>query len=251
MTFVDAIFYPTKILTPLVLPPTGLILLGIVALLLIKRWPRIARATLWFSSLTLLALSTPIVARGLLAALNAPSLDPNASKSAQAVMILGGGVMRATPEYGDTLSLHALARTRYGAKLAKERSLPILVTAGSVYGEGPAEAEVMAKVLSDDYGIAAKWVETRSRHTAENAHFSAEMLKADNVRKILLVTHDYHMRRALAHCEAAGLICYAAPVSTIGHVNDTWIQQLPNAGALQLSSLALHEVLGNIALRWR
>jgi hypothetical protein len=59
------------------------------------------------------------------------------------------------------------------------------------------------------------------------------------------------MRRALAHCEAAGLICYSAPVSVSSHQSDSWIQQLPGAGAFATSTLALHEFLGNLALRWR
>jgi uncharacterized SAM-binding protein YcdF (DUF218 family) len=205
---------------------------------------------LWFSFSCLFLLSLPIVARGLVALLDAPPLDVQGAKSAQAIVVLGGGIIRATPEYGDTLSSYSLARTRYGAKLAREFQLPILVTGGQVYGGQP-EAEVMAAVLANEYGIPARWVENRSRHTAENAVFSAELLKADKVRKVILVTDETHMRRALAHCEAAGLICYSAPVTIINGASDTWIQQLPGANSLAVSSLALHEFLGNLALKWR
>jgi uncharacterized SAM-binding protein YcdF (DUF218 family) len=99
--------------------------------------------------------------------------------------------------------------------------------------------------------VPARWVETRSRTTAENAQFSAELLKADKVHKVILVTSDTHMRRAMAHCEAAGLICYSAPVSVSGHASDSWIEQLPAASSLAVSTLALHEFLGNLALQWR
>ena len=250
MSFEDLIFYPTKVLTPLVLPPTGFVLLAIIALLLLNRWPRTARTTLWLSVLSLFAFSLPIVARGMVALLDAPPFDPKSGKQVQAIMILGGGLLRATPEYGDTLNSHSLARTRYGAKLAKQFILPILVTGGSVYGGTP-EGDLMAKVLTEEYGVTAKWIENRSRHTGENARFSAEILQKDHVRKVLLVTDELHMRRALAHCAAAGLICYPAPVSGGFDVSDSWIEQLPNSGALNTSSFALHELLGNIALRWR
>jgi uncharacterized SAM-binding protein YcdF (DUF218 family) len=109
----------------------------------------------------------------------------------------------------------------------------------------------MSAVLANEFGVVPRWVETKSRHTAENARFSAELFKVDKVRKVILVTDDTHMRRALAQCEAAGLICYSAPVSVSGHASDSWIEQLPNVGSLAGSTLALHEFLGNLALQWR
>jgi uncharacterized SAM-binding protein YcdF (DUF218 family) len=250
MNFVDAIFYPTKILAALVLPPVGLILLALLALILLKRWPRTARATLWVSILSLLFLSLPVVSHGLVAAVEGPPFDQKTAPTAQAVMILGGGLIRATPEYGDTPSTHSLVRARYGARLAKQYRLPILVTGGQVYGGTP-EAELMARSLADDFGVPVKWVETRSRHTAENARFSAALLKTDHIQRVLLVTEEFHMRRALAHCEAAGLICIPAPVSSESHASDSWIQQLPNPHSLAKSEQAIHEILGVMVLRWR
>ena len=249
MSFIDAIFYPSKVLVQLALPPTGFVLLALLALMLWRRWPRTAHTSLWLSVCGLLVFSLPVVSRGLVALLDAPPLERDAGKNAQAIVILGGGLMRATPEYGDTVSTHSLLRVRYGAKLAKQWKLPVLVAGGVVYGGEP-EAAVMAAVLNDEFGVAPKWIEGRSRHTGENLRFAAEMIKP-TVRRVLLVTDDFHMRRALAHCEAAGLICYSAPVTSSSRTTDSWIEQLPNAGALRQSSLALHELLGNIALRWR
>jgi uncharacterized SAM-binding protein YcdF (DUF218 family) len=246
----EFLFLTKKLIALLVLPPTSLLLLALLALILLNRWPRVARTALWLSIPSLVLLSLPVVSQGLTGLLDAPSLDAKNTKSAQAIMILGGGLLRGTPEYGDTLAAHSLARTRYGAKLAKELALPIIVTGGRVYGEGKSEAEVMAATLATEYGTKARWIETCSRDTAENAQFSAELLKGDKVNKVILVTDDIHMRRALAHCAAAGLICYAAPVSIGSHARDSWLQHIPNAGALNVSSLALHELLGNLALQW-
>jgi uncharacterized SAM-binding protein YcdF (DUF218 family) len=246
----EFLFLAKKLIALLVLPPTSLLLLALLALLLLNRWPRSARTALWLSIPSLVLLSLPVVSQSLTGLLDAPPLNTKGAKSAQAIMILGGGLLRDTPEYGDTLAPHSLARTRYGAKLAKEFSLPIIVTGGRVYGEGQSEAEVMANTLATEYSTPARWVETRSRDTAENALFSAALLKQDQVHKVILVTDDIHMRRALAHCAAAGLICYAAPVSIGSHASDSWLQQIPNAGALNASSLALHELLGNLALQW-
>jgi uncharacterized SAM-binding protein YcdF (DUF218 family) len=245
----DVLFLLTKLLTAVIMPPMSLLLLALLALMLIKRWPTISRITLWFSISLLFLFSLPIVSYGLVALLDAPPLDAKGAKAAQAIVILGGGLIRGTPEYGDTLSAPSLARTRYGAKLAKEFKLPILVTGGQVFGGQP-EGEVMAEILANEFGVPARWIEKRSRNTAENARFSAELLNADKIRTVILVTDNTHMRRALAHCEAAGLICYSAPVSITSHVSDSWIEQLPNAGAMKTSATALHELLGNLVLRW-
>jgi len=250
VNFVELIFYPTKAILPLLLPPTGFLLLAIGALLLAKRWPRVARCTVWFACLSLLLLSLPVVSDALLGALDAAPFDSQTAPQAQVVVILGGGLQRNTPEYGDTLSTHSLARVRYGAKLAKQFALPVLVTGGQVFG-GPAEAKVMAQVLQEEYGVSARWIEDRARHTAENARLSAQMLAPEHIDRVLLVTHDFHMRRALAHCSTTRLQCFPAPVSLVGHARDSWTEHLPNAGALRNSSLAIHEFLGNLAIRWR
>lgn len=247
----DALFYPGKVIAQLILPPTGFVLLALVAVFFLKRWPRAARTTLWASLGMLLILSLPATARGLMRLLDTPTLDLGAVRSqAKAIMVMGGGLTRATPEYGDTLSPASLRRVRYGAKLAKELDLPLLVTGGQVFGGTP-EAEVMADVLSSEFGVAPKWVENRSRNTVENARLSAEIFRREGVDAVVLVTDTAHMRRGLRHCRAEKLICIPAGVSVMGRASDSWIEQLPNAVALQNSSYALHELLGNLAATLR
>jgi len=247
----DALFYPGKVIMQLVLPPTGFVLLAMLALLFVRRWPRTAHIALWSSLGALLILSLPITARGLMGILAMPALNMNqAQGQAEAIMILGGGLTRATPEYGDTLNQYSLRRVRYGAKLAKEMQLPVLVTGGQVFGGTP-EAELMADVLSNEFGVPPRWIENRSRNTVENARFSAEMFRHDGINTAILVTDMPHMRRGLRHCTEEGLTCIAAPVSVMGYANDSWIEQLPNVGALQRSSYALQEMLGNLVAALR
>ena len=57
------------------------------------------------------------------------------ARSAQAIVILGGGVRRNAPEYGgDTVGRLTLDRVRYGAFVARATGLPVLVTGGVVRG---------------------------------------------------------------------------------------------------------------------
>lgn len=241
-------FFLKKLITQLILPPFNLLVLAMLGLVLVKRWPRIGRVLTWSSLLIIFLLATPAVAGFLIRSLNVPVSDPAANNSAQAIVILGGGLRLNTPEYGDTLGVYTLDRVRYGATLARKTQLPILLSGGVVFVP-PAEAPVMAKALSDEFGVTARWIESESRDSEDNLTMSAAILKAEHIDTVLLVTHDFHMRRALKHCRFAGLNCIPAPVSFSGRGSGgLWIGQLPSAGALQTSALALHEIFGNLAL---
>jgi uncharacterized SAM-binding protein YcdF (DUF218 family) len=245
-------FLLKKLITQLVLPPFNLLLLAIFGLLIARRWPRLGRTLTWTSLLLVLLLATPVVSHWLLQPLIAgPAFDAETGKTAQAIVILGGGLRTNTPEYGNTPTQFTLDRVRYGATLAKQTHLPVLVTGGAVFAPPP-EAEVMANVLQTEFNVPVRWIEKQSRDTEDNMIFSAAILKTENINRIILVTHDIHMRRALAHCANAGLVCIPAPVSFGGRGGDNpWFYELPNAGSLQTSAMALHEILGSIALSMR
>lgn len=236
-------FLLKKILTALVMPPTSLLLLALLGLLLFRRWPIVGKTFLWLAVVSLLVLSLPITEQGLNAMLAMPRFTEAQAKSAQAIVVLGGGMYRATPEYGDTPSQHSLARLRYGAMLAKRYQLPVLVTGGQVYGGQP-EADVMAAVLRNEFGVEVRWLERASKDTQDNLRFSASMLQPAHVDRVLLVTEDFHMMRAMEECLATSLHCYAAPVTTDSQVAGSWIEGLPQEEALERSEFALHELLG-------
>lgn len=246
----DILFFTKKLLSALVLPPTSLLLLSMLGLLLIRRRPRFGATLAWVGVLAILVLSLPITAAKLMnIASVAPPLDYGAAREAQAIVILGGG-RRHAPEYGgETVSEWTLERVRYGAKVARELGLPILVTGGVVYGEGTSEAALMSLALQTSFGTPPKWIEGRSRDTHENAVFSAEMLRSVGIDTVVLVTHDYHQRRSLAEFAATGIRAIPAPVTLAPDSRDrTFLEHLPNAGSLRLSALALHELLGYLVL---
>ena len=247
----DLFFLVKKVLTALILPPTGPLLMTIVGLALIGRWPRIGRVLAWSGAVLLLLLALPTTSKLLVTAVDIESgMRGNRAPSAQAIVILGGG-RRSAPEYGgETVSGATLERIRYGAKLAKELHLPVLVTGGAVF-QGTPEAQLMAQALRESFAVEVKWIENRSRDTHENAVFSSAVLRTAGIKTVLLVTHDLHERRGVAEFSTLGIEAIPAPVSTISHGQaeaDNWSQRLPNANALQLSSAALHEILGNLLI---
>jgi uncharacterized SAM-binding protein YcdF (DUF218 family) len=243
-------FYIQKVLGALVLPPACLILLIGIGLLMIRRWPRAGHATAWTAAIGLLLLSLPVTSAMLVrAATSVTPFSGHDATGAQAIVILGAG-RRYAPEYGgETVSQFALQRLRYGAKLARELHLPVLVTGGSVYGHGMPEAEMMAEALRSSFSTPVKWIESRSRNTHENATFSAQLLRESGIDTVILVTHDVHQRRSMAEFSAVGIKTIPASITLRpGTSGRTFPEHLPNAHSLMLSSLALHELIGYLVL---
>ena len=240
------LFLLKKTLTALVLPPAGLLVVAAIGLALQGSWPRMGRSLAWAGVLLLTTLSLPVVSQALLRALdNDPAIDLAQSPGAQAIVILGGGVRRAAPEYGgDTLGRLTLERVRYGALLARKTGLPVLVTGGVVYGGIP-EAVLMKQALENEFGIPVKWREAKSRNTRENAVNSAAILLAADIHRVILVAHGFDMRRAKAEFAAAGLKVIAAPIGMPSASYDSPLELLPSAAALQGSYYALYELLAN------
>ena len=130
--------------------------------------------------------------------------------------------------------------------------IAVLVSGGTLTpGRIPLDL-LMADMLDRDYGIKAKWFESRSTNTAENAIFSAQMLKRQGIGRVLLVTHAWHMKRARAAFLANGMSVIAAPTAFYGsgRVNLPF-DLLPNTTALRMSAYAIHENIGIVWYRLR
>ena len=195
--------------------------------------------------LALVLLSLPAVAWLLVRTLyDGPVFDVADARTSQAVVILGGGTRRAPEFGGDTLNRLTLERVRYGARVARLTGLPVLVSGGSTYGATP-EAGLMRDALRDEFGIEARWVEDASLTTAENAARAADILRANGIGRVVLVTHSFDVPRAGAEFAMHGIASVPAatnmPVSRLDSLTDV----LPSMSALQDSYYALYEILAN------
>lgn len=232
----------------LLLPPgNGLALLCVAGVFRRRRW---AFGLAVAATLLLIAQCMPAVAGLLIATLEDQSvaIAPNAQKpEAGAIVILGSGLNTDAMEYGgDTANDRTLIRTRYGATLARRYDLPVLVTGGQLADTDAAEADIMAGILHNEFGVEARWQEAGSMDTAGNAALSAPILKAAGIQRIVLVTHAFHMPRARLLFERAGLEVIPAPTAFFSHPGFDWLLSdfLPQAKSLHTSYYALHEWLG-------
>ncbi len=231
--------------TSFVLPPGGPIVLVALGALALRRHPRTGRtlvvvgaAALWLSSL-------PVVAGALVTLLGgARPLDLAAARQADAIVILGGGVRAQAPEYGgDTLGRLTLERTRYGAHLARQTGLPVLVTGGAPEPGVRAEADLMREALEGEYGVPVRWIDDRARNTRENALHVAGLLQSDGKRRVVVVMHGFDVRRTQRLFEAAGLLVIAAPTHVPRWDDLSTGDFLPSAAALYTSHFAAYELL--------
>lgn len=220
------------------MPPGGNVLLALLGLLLLPRARRLAAIVLFVALGSLYALSTPVVASTLAWSLQVhPVLAPGSDlRPAEAIVVLGsaGG--------GRTLE-----RLRYAASLHRRTRLPLLVTGGPRAPGVPTEGAQMAQSLRNDFHVGVRFVEDRSLNTSENAVYSAAMLAAAGISRIVLVTHGIHMIRAVGAFEGQGLTVVPAPVrigrARRGLALDAF---LPTANALARSVAATREHLGRV-----
>jgi uncharacterized SAM-binding protein YcdF (DUF218 family) len=224
----------------LILPPSGLLLVAVVGLLLYRRRPKLGGALVVVGVVSLWIVATPWVANGLQRMVERyPPLDLSQPVNAQAVVILGGGTVRFAPEYaGPAAEFQTLERLNYGAFVAHRTSLPVLVT-----GSG-GEADAMRATLLRDFGIAVRWFENRSGDTFENARYSARLLRADGITRIILVTNSTHEWRAVQEFRSAGLEVVPAPVGTLQPVKLNAMSFVPSVEGMSRSHAAVYELLG-------
>lgn len=235
----------SPVATVLLVPPVNLVVLALAGLLLARRWPAAGRRLAAAALLLLLLLALPAVSVPLLVALEGGLATPPASAVPRAIVVLGGDV-RAAGTLPDDQDIGALSleRVRVAAALAHTTRLPVLVTGGMVSATGDPVAVLMAASLTADFGIAAPWVERASRTTWENATYSAAILRGQGISTVLLVTHAWHMRRALIAFRAAGILAIPAPVKLDREPRFGPADFVPRVSSWQIAYFALHEWIG-------
>ncbi|OYY58524.1 MAG: hypothetical protein B7Y50_12855 [Hydrogenophilales bacterium 28-61-11] len=243
----------TNLIAAALLPPLLLVLLLTAGLVFHRRHRRLSMSLILLSTVALYSLSTPWVSGLLLKSLEISTpINADVFKEADAIVILGGGRRIDAGEYGgDTLNGISLERLRYAAHLHRSSGLPLLVTGGKPGGGTLAEGRIMQHVLRSEYGLPTRWIEDAALTTWDNARLSARQLKSSQVQRIILVTHAWHLRRAVPLFETQGLSVIPAGIQFSSIRLDSVLDVLPTPAGLRDSTFALHEWLGIVWYKLR
>ena len=237
-----------EFLTALMVPPANLPLIAMAGLVLRGRWPRLGAALTWTSCLLLVVLAVPFVGESMLVALerNAP-LPAQPDVRPEAIVILSADIARYGGEdRGFGPGQLSLERERAAAALSRRVQLPTLITGGVLQPGDPPIADVMAASMRDDFQIAVRWTEPRSRDTWQNAEYTAPILRKDGIQAVYLVTHAWHMKRALIAFRHFGIEAVPAPLPMDRYPNVTAYYLEPITQGWTISYYSLHEWLGCI-----
>jgi uncharacterized SAM-binding protein YcdF (DUF218 family) len=230
------------VLRELVLPPAGLLLLGIAGLLLLRRRPRLGRILITLALGCLWLISMPLISNAIVRFAQAyPPLDLSRLGGAQAIVILGGGVSRVvSPEYGGgpAAGPGLMDRLAYGAYLSRRSGLPILIT-GFGY-----ETDAMQSTLRTNFDIQPRWIDRDAYDTFQNARNAAALLRSDGIERVVVITRATHMRRSVRELAATGLIVLPAPMDIVAEKPLGIGDFVPSTWALLESYEAIYELIG-------
>ena len=235
-----------KIVGALLSPAVVTMMIFIVAFIAALRGHRrlaiklFGAAALWF-----LIWSSPVTYRYLASGLEMhfPVVMAEESPTADAIAILGGGVGCNTNEYPYGEMWTSADRVWHGARLYKAGKAPKIFITGGGTTFGTA-------MLLQDFGVPKEAI--CNNLTARNTEEEAKFIASTGVKRLLLVTSAWHMRRAKLMFEkyAPGLEVipaatdYEALVRCGWKSGFNWSDFIPNAEMLFQSSYMLKEIIG-------
>jgi uncharacterized SAM-binding protein YcdF (DUF218 family) len=168
-----------------------------------------------------------------------------------AIVVLGGGARPVSSEYRvSNLTDASLERLRYGVWLSRATGVPLAYSGGVGWGQGDStpEADIAARVAEQEFGRPLRFRESHSRDTHENATHTLPLLRAQDVRRVIVVTHAWHMPRAVRAFEhAAGdpnILIEAAPINGLPFIETHATAWMPSHTGFELVRMVLHEWLG-------
>jgi len=234
------------------MPPTVLIAVCPLVALVALVWRRIGVVLMLIASTCLYLSALPVVSDQLSRTLETDVPDRADLTGAQAIVVLSAGAhLGDGKNKPDSLDGFSIERLASAARLYRMVKLPVAVTGGHIYGSTTALGSLMKEELEQNFGIPVKWSEEASRTTFENAEFTARLLKADHITSAIIVTHAWHLPRAIWSFEHVGIHAIPWPVAqpTIRPV--TVDDFLPNVRALARTFYYLHELIGLAYYRLR
>lgn len=237
-------FEQIRILESLLLPPGGLIVLGLLGA--IFSFTKGGRQIVFICLTLLYLLSTPYISSWLNNRLEHqyPAVNPSTLSgpmAPQALVVLGGGYYGESVEYGDTtIGPFFAERIRYAAWLSKKSDLPIIVSSGK------SDSPAAVRILRQEYGIDKVLVEDASWTTDDNVRNLKKVLAQTGIQKVGVITHGWHMPRSMWSFTTHKINATAMPMGLLTKqpAHDRYENWLPSMTALMRSRNVMHEFFG-------
>ena len=222
--------YLSKLL-PLFFYPLGLISVClIVALVTLRKRPRMATIAISLSLAVLLLSSNAWVSKYMIRSLEWQNIPGTQIPNAEAIVVLGGATKSATwPRPTVDLS-EAGDRVIYAAQLYFQKKAPIIILSGGRIdwrGSGSPESADMATILTS-IGVPAAAIiqESDSLNTYQNAVNVRKILEARRIKKVLLITSAMHTPRSLKIFKRQGIDVIPTPTDFL--VSQGELEELTN-----------------------
>jgi len=249
-------FILKKIITPLLLPPGLLVIIGLAFFFraMARKDARCAWTLLSLSALIWIFSSGPasnFVMGTLESGLNVPP-----EVRGDVIIMLGGAVLGHTDDFSGkgAPGYGTMERMVTAARLHRRYGWPIIVSGGRMAPHEEAIAVITKRFLMD-LGIPSEQIltEAKSRDTYENALYSKALCERYGFKAPILVTTGYHMKRSLFCFHAVGLEVtpYPCALTVWPEAPFGWRRLLPTANNLQGVSSGLHEWIGRLYYRLR
>jgi len=237
-----------KIAASLIMPPgIFIVLLIILTIYLLKKAESgLIKLAAVFTLLFLFFISTAFGVRLLLHPLENYAEEVSVTDfEAHPIVVLGGGLNYYSSEKAEP-SIHSLQRLVKGYQLHRRLKTPLIYSGGIAIGQQKiSEADAAAEFL-ESLGMESRFYisEDQAQTTFENAAYLKKWLQENEIDKVYLVTSAYHMLRSSAVFRVQNIS--VLPVNS-GFIYDhqfSWLDYLPNRGALSANLSALHEWVG-------
>ncbi|MDB3880472.1 YdcF family protein [Alphaproteobacteria bacterium] len=245
------IIYLNKLL-PLIMSPLGLVIFLVVTGICLRRWWVIT-----VSCFVLMLSSLPVTAQFIWQDLEKqyPPKVLNELGSSDAVVVLSG--MLSPFEYSGTLHVGWVDPDRFfaGINVLKSGKAPTLIfTRGKMpWSSLPAEGELL-KAKAVELGINESQIllSNNVANTAEEAEAVAELISANGIKKIVLITSSFHMPRAKLLFDKQGIdsVPFAVDFKATGK-DLNWLSFLPSSDGFKRTSEGIREYIGRIYYKFR
>ena len=233
-------YYLFKIAQSFALPVGAIIFFLFLSALFAKRYKKI------FIMIAIISymLTTQFVGNFLIKTLEKPYKNYSLSQKADAVVVLGGGFYKNTPNF--SLPPDAFKRLIFAIKVANKTNLPLIFngakeesnSAKSTLDELKSFVKIPQKVIFIDQALS-----TRDNAKLTKIFFDKKGIKNP---KIFLVTSAYHIGRAKKDFENTNIKVIPTATDFKGSDNLCYCFFIPSPDGLRLTQIAFHEYFARL-----